>query len=50
MPTWLIWIIGIVYAIVAILLWKEGKVGLSIAFWGYVVGNIGLGLAAMDKG
>lgn len=46
MSSWLIAIIGVVYAVVAAdLLWR-GNIGLGIAFVGYSIGNIGLYLAS----
>jgi hypothetical protein len=47
MSAWLIAIIGVVYAIVAVDLYLAGKVGLSIAFVGYALGNVGLTLEAL---
>ena len=47
MSTYLIAFIGVVYAIVAADLLWHGKIGLGIAFIGYVIGNIGLALEAM---
>ena len=46
MSAWLIAIIGIVYLIVSIDLFIKGQLGLSIAFLGYALGNVGLYLAA----
>jgi hypothetical protein len=46
MSSWLIWIIGIVYLVVAVDLFRKGQVGLGLAFIGYFIGNCGLGLAA----
>ena len=46
MSSWLIAILGGVYAVVAAdLLWR-GNIGLGIAFIGYSIGNVGLYLAA----
>lgn len=42
----LIAFIGIVYLAVSVSLLLEGKVGLSVAFLGYSIGNVGLYLAA----
>jgi hypothetical protein len=47
MSAWLIAIIGVVYAIVAVDLYLAGRVGLSIAFVGYALGNVGLTLEAL---
>lgn len=47
MSHYLIGFIGIVYAAVAADLLYHGKVGLGIAFVGYVIGNIGLAMEAM---
>jgi len=46
MSAWLIAIIGVVYAVVAIDLLRVGNLGLGIAFVGYSIGNVGLYLAA----
>lgn len=46
MASWLIAIIGVVYLVVAIDLFMKGQVGLSIAFVGYSLGNVGLYIAA----
>ena len=46
MAPWLILLVGAIYAIIAADLLYSGKIGLSITFLGYVVGNIGLWLAA----
>lgn len=48
MAAWLIAFIGVVYMIVALQLMIEGKVGLSIAFIGYSLGNVGLYIAAKN--
>lgn len=42
----LIAFIGVVYLVVSVSLLIEGKVGLSVAFLGYSIGNVGLYLAA----
>ena len=47
MSAWLIACIGIIYAIVAVDLYLAGRVGLSIAFVGYALGNVGLTLEAL---
>lgn len=46
MAAWLIAMIGVVYTVVAVSLFFEGKLGLSIAFVGYALGNVGLYLEA----
>lgn len=46
MSAWLIAAVGFVYAIVACTLWYEGKIGLSVAFVGYCLGNVGLYMEA----
>ncbi len=45
MAGWLILLIGLVYVVVALDLMAHGKVGLSIAFIGYALGNVGLWIA-----
>ena len=47
MSSWLIAIIGVVYAIVAVDLLRKGNTGLGVAFIGYAIGNIGLTMEAM---
>lgn len=47
MSHYLIGFIGVVYALVAADLLYHGKIGLGIAFIGYVIGNIGLAMEAM---
>jgi len=47
MSAWLIAVIGIVYAIVAFDLFINERIGLSIAFMGYAIGNVGLTLEAL---
>ena len=47
MSAYLIAFIGFVYAVVAADLLWHGKIGLGIAFVGYVIGNIGLAMEAM---
>lgn len=47
MSAWLIALIGIVYAFVAIDLMIKGNTGLGIAFVGYAIGNIGLTMEAL---
>ena len=42
MSAWLIAFIGIVYLVIAVDLYFKGQLGLSIAFLGYSIGNIGL--------
>lgn len=46
MSAWLIAVIGLVYAVVAVDLLRRGNLGLGIAFVGYSIGNVGLYLAA----
>ena len=46
MSGWLIAVIGVVYLVVAIDLYIKGQVGLSIAFLGYSLGNVGLFMEA----
>lgn len=48
MAAWLIAAIGVVYLVVSVQLFIEGKLGLSIAFLGYSLGNVGLYLAAKN--
>jgi hypothetical protein len=48
MASWLIAIIGVVYAVVAYDLLRAGNLGLGIAFIGYSLGNVGLYLAAKN--
>lgn len=48
MAAWLIAAIGVVYLVVSLQLLIEGKLGLSIAFLGYSLGNVGLYLAAKN--
>ena len=48
MAAWLIAAIGVVYLVVSVQLLIEGKLGLSIAFLGYSLGNVGLYLAAKN--
>jgi hypothetical protein len=47
MSAWLIAVIGVVYAAVAVDLIIKGNTGLGIAFVGYAIGNIGLTMEAM---
>ena len=47
MSAWLIAAIGVVYAVVAFDLIRNGNLGLGIAFVGYSIGNIGLTMEAM---
>jgi hypothetical protein len=49
MSSTLIAIIGVVYLGVCIDLFFKGSVGLSIAFLGYAIGNVGLYLETMNK-
>jgi hypothetical protein len=46
MSSWLIAVIGVVYLVVAVDLYIKGQVGLSIAFLGYSLGNVGLFMEA----
>jgi hypothetical protein len=46
MASWLIGGIGLVYMAVSVQLLLDGKIGLSIAFLGYSIGNVGLYMAA----
>lgn len=46
MSAWLIAMVGVVYAIVAIDLIVKGNTGLGIAFVGYALGNVGLYMEA----
>jgi hypothetical protein len=46
MSTWLILAVGAVYAYVAADLYWTGKEGLSLAFAGYAVSNLGLAMAS----
>lgn len=46
MSAWLIAIVGVVYAVVAIDLIVKGNTGLGIAFVGYALGNVGLYMEA----
>jgi hypothetical protein len=46
MSSWLIAVIGVVYLFVAVDLYIKGQIGLSIAFLGYSLGNVGLFMEA----
>jgi hypothetical protein len=46
MSAWLIALVGVVYAIVAVDLIVKGNTGLGIAFVGYALGNVGLYMEA----
>jgi hypothetical protein len=46
MSAWLIAMVGVVYAVVAIDLIVKGNTGLGIAFVGYALGNVGLYMEA----
>ena len=46
MSAWLIAMVGIVYAVIAVDLLYKGNVGLGIAFIGYALGNVGLYMEA----
>lgn len=48
MSSWLIAVIGVVYALVAVDLWLKGDIGHSIAFVGYALGNVGLYMAVQS--
>lgn len=47
MSSYLIAAVGLVYLITAVLLYVEGKVGLSLAFVGYSLANVGLVMEAL---
>jgi len=49
MSSTLIAIIGVIYLGVCIDLFLKGSVGLSIAFLGYAIGNVGLCLETLNK-
>lgn len=49
MSAWLMAVVAVIYAFTAYCLWMEGKPGLAVAFIGYVIGNLGLILAALQK-
>ena len=46
MSAWLIAMVGVVYAVVAVDLIVKGNTGLGIAFIGYALGNVGLYMEA----
>ena len=46
MSSWLIGVIGVVYAVVAIDQFIKGGVGQGIMFMGYAIGNVGLVIIA----
>ncbi len=46
MSAWLIAIVGVVYAVVAVDLLLKGNTGFGIAFVGYALGNVGLYMEA----
>jgi hypothetical protein len=46
MSSWLIGVIGLVYAFVAVEQFMKGGVGQGIMFMGYAIGNIGLVIIA----
>lgn len=46
MAAWLIAAIGVVYLVVAVDLLRRGDTGLSVAFFGYALGNVGLYMKA----
>jgi len=47
MNSWLMGFIAIVYFIVAFNFFRNSEIGFGVAFIGYVIGNIGLILAAL---
>ncbi len=49
MSSTLIAIIGLVYLAVCVDLFLKGSTGLSIAFLGYAIGNVGLYLETITK-
>jgi hypothetical protein len=49
MSSTLIAIIGVVYLGVCIDLFFKGSTGLSIAFLGYAIGNVGMCMETMNK-
>lgn len=42
----LIWCVGVVYLLVALDQFRKGHAGMGIAWLGYAIGNLGLGLAS----
>ena len=46
MSAWLIAMVGVIYAVVAVDLIVKGNTGLGIAFVGYALGNVGLYMEA----
>ena len=46
MSAWLIAVVGVVYAVVAVDLIVKGNTGLGIAFIGYALGKVGLFMEA----
>ncbi len=49
MSAWLIALVGVIYAVVAVDLLRTGNIGLGVAFVGYCLGNVGLYLAARTQ-
>lgn len=47
MSSWLIALVGVIYACVAVDLFFKGQTGMAIAFGGYALSNIGLYLAVL---
>lgn len=46
MTTTLVWGIGVVYLVVSFDQFAKGHAGMGIAWLGYAIGNLGLGLAS----
>jgi hypothetical protein len=46
MSTWLIGIIGVVYLVVSVDLYRQGKGDLALMFFGYAIAQAGVWLAA----
>jgi len=42
----LIWFVGVIYLVVAIDQWRKGDHGMALAWLGYSLANVGLGLRA----
>ena len=47
MNTWRMGCIAVVYFIVAVNFFRNNEIGFGVSFLGYVIGNIGLILAAL---
>jgi hypothetical protein len=47
MAPWLILVVGAVYLVVSVDLWRQGQDGLSLAFAAYALSNVGLYFAAV---